>query len=152
MRWHGGGWRRATAWILLVAASLATATAAGAQEQPKPDQLKQMYDDALGQLKAAQERKNQLAAENEQLKAKVAELQKQLDAATQKAAALEKDADGYAEKTFYLRSHYAAWEEFLRRYPALRARWKIFLMNDQLTVPIDIPPFVDPEWPLSAQG
>ena len=51
-----------------------------ADDQPKPEQLKQMYDEALASLKSAQERKNQLAAENEQLKAKVAELQKQLDA------------------------------------------------------------------------
>ena len=155
MRWHGGnGWLgRMILWATGLAIAGAAATgSARADDPPKPDQLKQMYDDALGQLKAAQERKNQLAAENEQLKAKVVELQKQLDTVTIQNAALQKEADGYAEKTFYLRSHYAAWEDFLRRYPTMRARWKLFLQTDPMNGPIDLPPFIDTEWPLSAQG
>ena len=50
-----------------------------AQDNPNPEQMKKAYEAAQEQLKAAQERKNQLAAENETLKANVAELQKQLD-------------------------------------------------------------------------
>jgi predicted nuclease with TOPRIM domain len=110
-----------------------------------------MYQDTLNQLKSAQERKTQLAAENEQLKAKVAELEKQLQANQARSADLEKQAAGHAEKTFFLRSHYAAWQEFLHRYPRLEIRWKLFLEDEALTPRHDVPPFVDPEWPWSAQ-
>ena len=69
---------RARTWALM--ALLLSATVAVAQDAPKPEQLKKMYDDALAQLKAAQDRKNELAMQNEQLTAKSAELQKQLEA------------------------------------------------------------------------
>src|SRR5688500_12547765 len=67
--------------VVIVAALVSSPAAALAQENPNPEQLKKAYDAALEQLKAAQERKNQLAAENEKLAATVAELQKQLTAA-----------------------------------------------------------------------
>ena len=150
--WHGRRRHKLILSTWAILAGLTSASAARAEDPPKPDQLKQMYDDALGQLKAAQERKNQLAAENEQLKAKVADLQKQLDAAQLQASTLQHEADSYAEKTYNLRSHYAAWQEFLRRYPQLKNRWKVFMENDQLSPPMDLPAVIDPEWPLSAQG
>ena len=81
----------------------------------------------------------------------LAELEKQLLAQQTKSVDLQKLADGFAEKTFFLRSHYAAWQEFLRRYPRLQIRWRVFLENDMLT-PHDLPLFVDPEWPWSAQS
>ena len=123
-----------------------------AEDEPKPDQLKQMYQGTLAQLKEAQERKTQLAAENEQLKTKVADLEKQLLAQQTKSVDLQKLADGFSEKTFFLRSHYAAWQEFLHRYPRLQIRWRVFLENDMLTPRNDLPLFVDPEWPWSAQS
>jgi septal ring factor EnvC (AmiA/AmiB activator) len=138
--------------VAAMLASGAIAPAALAEDEPKPDQLKQMYQDTLAQLKNAQERKTQLAAENEQLKAKVAELEKQLAATQAKSAELEKQAAGFAEKTFFLRSHYAAWQEFLRRYPRFQIRWKVFLENDVLSPHGDMPALVDPEWPWSAQS
>src|SRR5258708_34992366 len=110
-------WRRWLVTAVVVgfcAAFFASAPRVLAEDEPKPDQLKQMYQDTLAQLKSAQERKTQLAAENEQLKAKVAELEKQLAATQAKSAELEKQAAGFAEKTFFLRSHYAAWQELLR--------------------------------------
>jgi hypothetical protein len=112
-----------------------------AQDQPTPDQLKKMYDDALAQLKTAQDRKNELAVENEKLGAKLGELTKQLEEARKQAA-------GYAEQTFYLRSHYAAWQNFVKRYPALRQRWIVFLEGNLLDVPYDVSNLVDPEWPV----
>ena len=136
----------------VAAAMLAAAPLALAEDPPKPEQLKQMYDDTLAQLKNAQERKTQLAAENEQLKAKLADLQKQLDASKARNSDLEKQAAGYAEKTFFLRSHYAAWQEFLQRNPRLQIRWKTFLGNDAITPRRDVPVVVDPEWPWSAQS
>src|SRR5689334_21216917 len=110
---------------------------AAAQDQPSAEQLKKNYDDALAQLKTAQDRKNELAVENEKLGAKLAETQKQLDEARKQAA-------GYAEQTFYLRSHYAAWQNFVKRYPALRQRWIVFLEGGLLDVPYDVSDLVDP--------
>src|SRR5947209_8883067 len=107
--------RRRLYMVALIAASLlATGSRrALAEDPPKPDQLKQMYDDTLAQLKSAQERKTQLAAENEQLKAKLADLQKQLTAAQAQASDLEKQNASLVERNFFFRSHYAAWQEFL---------------------------------------
>jgi septal ring factor EnvC (AmiA/AmiB activator) len=145
-------------WMLTAVVALAgtaffaSAPLALAEDEPKPDQLKQMYQDTLAQLKSAQERKTQLAAENEQLKAKVAELEKQMQANQAKTADLEKQVSSSAEKNFYLRSHYVAWQEFLRRYPRLQIRWRVFLENDLITPRSDLPVFVDPEWPWSAQS
>jgi septal ring factor EnvC (AmiA/AmiB activator) len=135
--------------VLVTALSLLTmpARSARADDEPKPEELKQMYQKALDQLKSAQERKTQLAAENEQLKAKVAELEKQLAATQTRTAELQKQADASAEKTFFLRSHYAAWQEFLRRYPRLQIRWKIFLEDEALFPRRDATPYLEPEWP-----
>lgn len=149
-------WWRWTVTAALVAALCAAVAApaprAGADDEPKPDELKQMYATTLDQLKKSQERKTQLAAENEQLKAKVADLEKQLAAVQARNGDLQKQADGYAEKTFFLRSHYAAWQEFLRRYPRLQIRWKMFLEDEALFPRHDVPPFIDPEWPWSGQS
>lgn len=102
-----------------------------AQDEPKPDQLKKMYDDTLVQLKSAQERKNELAKENEKLNARVAELQKQNES-------LRREAAGSADKTYMLRSHFAAWEAFISKYPAISARWKVFMEADVLATPMGI--------------
>ena len=140
-------------WLCAVmVAVISLAPAARAQDDVNPDELRRKVDAAMDQLKAAQERKNQLAAENDQLKAKVAETQKQLDAAQSQLAELQRQAAGYAEKTFYFRSHYVAWQEFLRRYPSLMAKWKVFLNNDHLTSPRDLPDFSDPNWPADAES
>src|SRR5258708_6647052 len=136
--------RRRLYMLALIAASLcATAPrrAALPEDAPKPDQLKQMYEDTLTQLKSAQERKTQLAAENEQLKAKLVELQKQLDAAAAQSAELEKQNAALAERNFFFRAHYTAWQEFLRFYPRLQARWQVFLGNDNAS-PHNSPPVV----------
>jgi septal ring factor EnvC (AmiA/AmiB activator) len=109
------------------------ATPAFAQDEPKPEQLKKMYDEALSQLKSVQDRRNQLANENEQLAAKVKELEARLATAQAEAAELRKEAAGYAEKTYYLRAHYAAWREFLQRYPEIVSRWRLFLGSNLST-------------------
>jgi septal ring factor EnvC (AmiA/AmiB activator) len=112
-------------WLLCAVLALATsAPLVRADEPPHPDELKRLSE----QLKAAQDRKNELAAENEKLVAKVAELQKQLDNA---------NAD-FAEKTYQWRSAHAAWELFLRRYPALAGKWQAFLQSSLLTAPGDV--------------
>jgi hypothetical protein len=40
----------------------------------------------------------------------------------------------------------------MRRYPRMQIRWRVFLENDLLTPRNDLPVFVDPDWPWSAQS
>ena len=129
----------------------AIALAAGVcyAQDANPEQLKKLYDDALAQLKAAQDRKNELATQNEQLTAKVAELQKQLDAARGEMLELKRQDAENAEKSFYLRSHHAAWQTFVGRYPDLKARWKLFLERDVLAADNPLPGLMDPDWPVT---
>lgn len=135
-----------------VATLLAVATVGSAQEVSKPEELKRMYDEALGQLKAAQDRKNELAKENERLTAKVDELQKDLAAAQAEAQDLKKQVAENADKTFYLRSFHAAWEQFMRQHPEMMAPWRAFIEDGTLSGPETTPQLIDPHWPLSAQG
>ena len=67
-------------------------------------------------------------------------------------AELQKQSESYAQKTFFLRSHYAAWQEFLNRYPRFQIRWRGFLENDMLLPRNDLPVLLDPEWPWSGQS
>ena len=143
---------RTLAWAL-TAVALAVGTVgtslALAQDANSPEQLKKLYADALAQLKAAQDRKNELATQNEQLTAKAADLQKQLDAARGEMLELRRlDAEN-AEKSFYLRSHHAAWQAFVERYPELKARWTHFLEKDVLAAGNELPELVDPMWPMT---
>jgi chromosome segregation ATPase len=140
---------RALAWAVTAVALAAGATLALAQEANNPEQIKKLYDDALAQLKAAQDRKNELATQNEQLTAKVAELQKQLDQARGEMLELKRQDAENAEKSFYLRSHHAAWQTFIDRYPELKSRWKKFLEKDVLAANNELPKLVDPEWPVT---
>jgi chromosome segregation ATPase len=126
---------------------------AGAQEQPKYEVLKKMYDDAIGSLKSAQETKSQLAAKNEELTKQVGELQKQLEAVSKERDELARQTAAHAEKTFALRANLAAWQEFLKRYPTLNARWRAFLETELLKAgPESTPSLVDPAWPFKAEG
>ena len=106
-----------------------------AADSPSPEQLKKMYDDALAQLKSAQDRKNELAKENENLKAKVEELTKDLAMAQSQVQDLKRENANNAEKDFYLRAYHAAWETFLKHYPELMARWKVFMESDNPLTP-----------------
>lgn len=132
-------------WITLTIAGSALA-----QEAPKPDQLKKMYDDALAQLKQAQDRKNELAAENDKLKAKLTELQKQLTATQSQQAEADREIAEFADKTFFLRSHYAAWQEFIHQDPKLQARWKVYLTGQTLSPP-RLSDYIDVNWPLNSE-
>jgi predicted nuclease with TOPRIM domain len=141
---------RALAWaVMAVALSAGLTTLSLAQDTSNPEQLKKLYGDSLAQLKAAQDRKNELATQNEQLTAKVAELQKQLDQARGEMLELKRQDAENAEKSFYLRSHHAAWQTFIERYPELKVRWKEFLSRDVLAAGNELPKLVDPEWPLT---
>lgn len=131
-------------WLWMWMVMLWIAPLALGQDSPQPDQLKKMYDDVLGQLRQAQDRKNELAAENDRLNSKVADLQKQLDAAKMKIDENTRDAAGFAEKTFFLRSQYAAWQEFIHHYPKLEAQWRLFMEGNTAIAW----PLTETNWPL----
>src|SRR4051795_7265732 len=143
---------RTTQWGVLAAVTLAAVFGLGqptaaAQDNPNPEQMKKMYDDALVQLKAAQERKNQLAAENEKLAAEVAGLKKQVEQMQGRMEELKRTDAEHAEKTFFLRSHYAAWQAYIHRYPDLMTRWKVYIEADFPAVPIPLTDVLEPDWP-----
>ena len=139
---------------LTVAVLLALVPPAGARADDKqdPEQLKKAYDDALVQLKAAQERKNQLAADNEKLAGQLSELQKQVDRMKGEMEQFKRTEADQANQTFFLRSHYAAWQNFISRYPDLQGRWKAFFQNPLLTTPRALPGSIELEWPPGAGG
>jgi septal ring factor EnvC (AmiA/AmiB activator) len=131
---------------------LATPTISLADDPVKPEQLKKAYDDALVQLKAAQDRKAELAKENEALTAKVEELKKQLAESQTQIDSMKKQIADNDERTFDLRSYHAAWQNFIRRYPEVMARWKLYLGDSILSVPQEIPDVINPESPVPAAG
>jgi septal ring factor EnvC (AmiA/AmiB activator) len=121
-------------------------------EPVKPEQLKKAYDDALVQLKAAQDRKAELAKENDALSAKVEELKKQLAESQAQVESLKHDVSDSEEKTFYLRSYHAAWQSFMRRYPEVMARWKLYLGDSMMCVPREMPDMVKQDSPGPVEG
>jgi predicted nuclease with TOPRIM domain len=154
MRWLWT-WLMALAALVLVDGGLGVCgggARASAQEQPKYEVLKKMYDDAIGSLKAAQETKSQLAAKNEELTKQVADLQKQLEVVAKDREELARQNAANAEKTFTLRANYAAWQEFLKRYPSLNARWKAFMETDLLKAGQEAPSLMEPGWPFKVEG
>lgn len=125
---------------LAIAATLAFAIPADARADPTLDQLKASYEETVRQLQQSQDRKNQLANENEQLKARVAELQGKLDA-----------IDAQARQAEFLRGQYVAWQTFIERYPQLLKRFRIFGGIGTPSAVVASPePYFDPEWPFSA--
>ena len=124
-------------WALAIVLAM-SGWAAGQNASDNPEELNRKYQDALAQLKAAQDRKNELATENEKLTARIAELEKQNEE-------LRRQAATFAEQTWKLRMHYAAWESFLkRRSPQLLEKWRVFLERDPLSAPSGLPDLSDP--------
>ncbi len=125
--------------LALLLLTLALPAAARGQDDAKALQAK--YDDAVAQLKAAQDRKNELSVENDALKARLADLEgrlKQID-------------DESAERTFGLRASNAAWRAFLETRPELRPAWDRFLTVGPLLPDAALATAVlDPKWPLRA--
>lgn len=107
-----------------------------AQENNNPDELKKNLADALNQLKAAQDRRNELANENEGLKNRLAELEKQLSERANEVQELK-------DKTWFWRSHYAAWQRFIERYPILLTQWQIFIEHSPLGYPSAAPQWTE---------
>jgi len=134
--------------VWLIAAVFLLAGTALAEDKPNLDQLKKAYDDSLAQLKEAQNSKNDLAKENEKLTKQLEDAKKQLASAQGQIESLKREVSDNDQKTFYLRSYQAAWQNFLRAHPDLLVRWKLFLGDDVLAVPQEQMPLIDPNWPL----
>jgi septal ring factor EnvC (AmiA/AmiB activator) len=134
--------------VWLIAALFLLAGTARAEDKPNPEQLKKAYDDTLAQLKEAQNSKNDLAKENEKLTKQLEDAKKQLASAEGQVESLKREVSDNDQKTFYLRSYHAAWQNFLRAHPDLQLQWKLFLGDDVLAVPQEPLPLIDPNWPL----
>lgn len=142
---------RTWAVALVTAAAIGSAlpSAARGQDNPTPEQMKKMYGEAVAQLKAAQERKNQLAAENEKLGQQLEATRKDLAAANGRLDELRRADAEQAEKTYFLRAHYTAWQQFVALSPDTDARWRAFLSNDYLaTAGRDPTGVFDRAWPI----
>lgn len=133
-------------WVLMIAVVLGCTGLAGAQESP--DQLRKERDDALIQLKRAQDGKNELYGQIQQLQTKLDEQAKQLEQIQAANDELVRQSMVFSEKTYFLTSQYAAWQAFMVRYPQVRKWWDIYLSASLTTNP-DVPALdtLRDEWP-----
>ncbi len=138
--------------VAVMLTALLSPLPARAQENPNPEQVRKMYDDAMLQLKGAQDRKNQLADENEKLKATAEDLRKQLAAANARIEDLKRAEGEHAERTFFLRAHYAAWQTFIRQYPELLTRWQTYFEADSFATPRSPTDALSNDWPTFLEG
>jgi TolA-binding protein len=83
---------------------------------PSAEQLQKQLDDANSQLKSAQDRKNELAQENQKLQKQLEDLRARSEQTRQRLETIE-------NRAYYMREHYAAWQLFVEANPALRAMW-----------------------------
>jgi septal ring factor EnvC (AmiA/AmiB activator) len=98
-----------------------------ADDPPKPEVLQQMYKDTVAQLKDAQDRKNELASQNDKLLAQIKQLQKDVADRQAQIDALTQDRSDLARRTLTLRAWNAAWHVFMQNDLELRSRWNVFL-------------------------
>jgi septal ring factor EnvC (AmiA/AmiB activator) len=113
---------------LLIALVLGlTCSVCVAVDPPKPEVLQQMYKDTVAQLKDAQDRKNELAGQNDKLLAQIKQLQADLADRQAKIDALTQDQAELARRTLTLRAWNAAWQVFIQNDMELRSRWNVFL-------------------------
>lgn len=114
-----------------------------AQDGLSSDQLRRMYDDAVAQLKTAQDRRNELARENEKLRSRIS----QLDQVEKELQQVQAAANTLADKTFQARSERATFQEFLTANPSICLQWQVFAGRSLLGTPV----YCDPwgvDWPL----
>ena len=113
---------------LLITLVLAlTSSVCVADDPPKPDVLQQMYKDTVAQLKDAQDRKNELAGQNDKLVAQIKQLQSDLADRQARIDLLTQERSELARRTLTLRAWNAAWQVFIQNDLELRARWNVFL-------------------------
>ena len=130
-----------TRWIGTALTIGVLASTAVAQNQPSPEQLQTMYQDALNQLKAAQDRKNELATENQKLQKKQAQLEADLTEANRRLAMLRDEAD-------QTRDQKLAWQDFISLYSPLRSLWADYV-GARMARPQVIKLLGDGNWPFT---
>ena len=138
---------RSALWAALLA--IALAPWANAQEVRQPSDWKKMYDDASVQLRAAQDRKSEMANTIAQLTARVAALQTQLQAAQEQLDALNQRFEADIARTYFLSAVYNGWESFTLQNPDVRNRWQAFWAFAPGGLKDDFPLVRDPQWPLA---
>ena len=138
---------RAARWMAVLV--LGFATGAMAQDSGKTQDWQKMYEDASAQLRAAQDRKSELSAENTKLTARIAELEKGLQSAQDEIVLLRNQADTFAEETYLLHSFYVGWEAFARSNPPISEQLRAFLDESLIGRPADVFTLCDRGWPLS---
>ncbi|MGA2231989.1 MAG: hypothetical protein ABSH22_13920 [Tepidisphaeraceae bacterium] len=126
---------------------LGLAAAAFAQDVRQPADWKKMYDDASAQLRAAQDRKSELAADNAKLTAQVAELQRQLQTANQDAELLRRQADGLAQELLLINAFYSTWGPFSDPAAVSARSWQALAGRSSAALG-DQYPGADSRWPL----
>ena len=107
-------------------------------QEATPEQLQVQYDEALKQLQAAQDRKNELANENEQLK-------RQIESLTQ-------IVNDTREQTLFLQTHFNLWRLYVTAFPEV-GRWFEMSVKTPDVVGSNFAPafeFMDLNWPFSA--
>jgi len=120
----------------------------------KPDDLKKRLNETRAELQTAQDRKAELAMENEKLSGRVRELEKTNQAQAAQLDDLKRKAAAFADRTLFLSTQYAAWTQFIALNPSVRMQWAIF---EDTMAAVDVaktsaaPIFMDPDWPLSAK-
>ncbi len=129
---------------VVVGVAGAGASLAMAQGTPSVEQLQKQLDETNVQLRAAQDRKNELALENQKLQKRLTEIEQQNQAVREELETLE-------NRAYFLREHYAAWQEFLDANAPIKAMWSAFFNSASTPYPLtDI--LGDGHWPFSVEG
>jgi predicted nuclease with TOPRIM domain len=146
MRPAGSSELRRTVWAAILAILLAPW--AQAQEVREASDWKKMYDDASLQLRAAQDRKSEMAKQITDLTARISALQTQLQAAEDALNALHHQTESTADRNHLLNSIYSGWESFTLQNADIRTRWQAYWAFGLASYRSDFPIVANPQWPL----
>jgi hypothetical protein len=124
---------RPLVWAAIMACTLAST--AMAQTARPPSDWEKMYNDVSAQLRAAQDRKSELAADNARLTTRVAQLQRQTDALT--------------DRTLFLQAFYTGWASFMARNSFIWDQWGSFWSQSYPGLPDNSQLLFDPQWPIN---
>jgi len=117
----------------------------------KPDDLKKLLIETRAELKTAQDRKAELAMENEKLSSQVSDLAKANKAQAAQLDDLKRKAAAFADRTLFLSTQYAAWTQFINLNPTVKMQWSIFEDTIAAGASGQSPLFMDTNWPLSGK-
>jgi predicted nuclease with TOPRIM domain len=115
----------------------------------KPDDLKKLLNETRAELKTAQDRKAELAMENEKLSGRVNDLKNANQAQAAQLDDLKRKAAAFADRTLFLSTQYAAWTQFINLNPTVKLQWAIFEETIASAGAGQSPLFMDTDWPLS---